>query len=1349
MKMTRWPQIAVILFACASGCFAQTCTITSPTSGQLFQTPQPLQLTATVSSAPTAYKLIWTVDYQRWANGYAKDPHAKVNDYRDAWQGPWTATWYTGLNGDGGHTVSGVVYDIFGNTLATCATIAFTVRIEGMSNQSLNAVPTSGTGQLGLLTFDGTNDGSDVFVDGYDLPHDSYCGGGGATSQSGGSRVPSFNTTCFPNGPHQILYGYNVAGPFIQDPYVIPLTITSVSGNNIAIQNSNGAHYSRQGSVVTFSNTGGSLPAPLSPGCQYFWRTSTSNSNTATIAISGGTITATLNNACVGLSGTVSVYLRNVEYTSATGLPLCDGLYTGVLSGSPATTLTMTAPAGCPNGVSATQTFELDVNPYFAIVSSPFTSIQVSATCTPLPCYDTVSSPLQPGSAVTLTSSGSGTSTVLQRIRSPYWSGNGSAGGTHNGDLVTQGAAAYVMQTVTFANGTKPMQLRPLYWEMHLVAGASATALCNASTLIINTDGTHASTNCSQSLTPGLSWTAHNDGGLSGVCSVDGSGNVTPLMAGWCQVVVACAACAAGGVSLPPVTTYVRVDSGSVTFPHFTHAGTIATSFSPGSSFYPLSLWYLYPVQNQGNVNTRALWLGPMMQEANINTFMIGADNFGDPGATSCPSVSYPNANHILESAIAAQYNLYYEIDISPTHWGSNGPGWLAAFLNNTGYDRQTCFRNWSTAMVSEGRAYRTYSYDELNGYMGGQNPFRNPNLGSTDFPTIIVSGCPGACVATYSVTETFAGVWSQSAGTGSWIKMAGAVANTCLNGWFPVTGITTISGMTNPPTGTSFTTPTTCGNGTYTESTAQLYHYFASAGSIGENTGILPRQIGSGAADGSNGVFQHWDATYFTQIQVAGCNGSTCSATFTASNCCASGVNGIASGQAVRVAGSSQNLNVVAPVTIIDANHFAITYRSLFGTLPSNGTYNSNGSSGATADANLYFTVDENFPPTPFLSLRTIINSVNSHPATTWSAIGLTYSASNPGVRGWEGSTTGADAAWLYIPQGPSQPYGYDSTVWQLMTYSQSSSGLATRGYQLPARSMLWSAGPDYKQFCPNVTFNPACDRPVQLNWRPETLVAQIMGMKTLGIRGLRLYNGAFNLSDLFTLDCCAWSQNGVANTTPGTGAGKGINPFISPKQWSAMAHTFALLKLREDTELQPEGNKPYLGPMFLTDAHTSSIYGNELTILCGSETPYGSQTIALPAISGGSVLKYVLTGYSLIVATLSGNPTTDSDEFCSSPGRATTYVALPPTPAVNPIDNITIAPPSPLPFGASRFLVQVGYYPRSMQDDPVTDCTSACTIHVDHHNTAAWYRVIYADSNNLPLSIGDPVQIPSQGLN
>src|SRR5579863_9514441 len=104
--------------ALASELGAQTCTINSPASGQIFQAPQPLELSATISSAPSAYKLIWSVDYQRWASGFARPDPGLMNDFRDAWQGPWTVNWYTGLNGDGTHTVSGVVYNIFGNQLA-------------------------------------------------------------------------------------------------------------------------------------------------------------------------------------------------------------------------------------------------------------------------------------------------------------------------------------------------------------------------------------------------------------------------------------------------------------------------------------------------------------------------------------------------------------------------------------------------------------------------------------------------------------------------------------------------------------------------------------------------------------------------------------------------------------------------------------------------------------------------------------------------------------------------------------------------------------------------------------------------------------------------------------------------------------------------------------------------------------------------------------------------------------------------------------------------------------------------------------------------------------------------------
>jgi hypothetical protein len=426
-------------------------------------------------------------------------------------------------------------------------------------------------------------------------------------------------------------------------------------------------------------------------------------------------------------------------------------------------------------------------------------------------------------------------------------------------------------------------------------------------------------------------------------------------------------------------------------------------------------------------------------------------------------------------------------------------------------------------------------------------------------------------------------------------------------------------------------------------------------------------------------------------------------------------------------------NLNTVKPIAPIDANHFSITYNPAFETVPSNGTYSSSN------DANLYVTVDGNFPPTPFLSLRNVITSVTGHPATSWGAIGFTYdTASNPGVHNWAGNPIGEDATFDYVPQPPSGIYGADASVWQWANYSQSSSGLLSRGYQLQPRSMLWGAGLNYTAFCQSFQFNPACDHPTQLLWRPETIVAQIVAMLTLNVSGLRLYNYDGNTALDFG-NCCAWNS-------PGTGLGAGINPFVSSKQWAAMAHTNALIKLREDTELQPPANKPYFGPMFLTDAHTSAAYGNELKILCASEMPYGSFTVNLPAIANGSVLKYILTGYSLTVTQLSGNPSTDTDEFCSCPGRTTVYVAQPP--GVNALNSITFGPPAPLPFGAAKFLVQVGYYPRAMQDDPVTDCTAGCSIAIDHHNTAAWYRVIYANANDLPLSIGEPVQIPSQGL-
>lgn len=1349
------------LLFCA-GLFAQTCTIGS--LGPLYQTNQPVQLTATLNSMPSAYKLIWSVDYQRWATGYNADQHPTFQDSRDVWQGPFTVTWVTGLNGDGIHTVSGIVYDIYGNQLATCAPVTFTVRLEGMSNQSQTSTPTTGNStSLTVQDFDGadnpmasldgvifdsagilvTDNLGNIFSSGWTLnttsvwqipdtvtPTNVFFNIGTALSHvasialvsttpsswfwasnvlyvhsantqpgvgcfdypafqgiSGGFKTQDFDTTCWPNGQHLFVTGWNTQTSVTYDPYVLSNTFT-VSGNNIEATN----HFSGQGTIVTFTTTG-TLPAPLVAGSQWYWATSTTNpSNTATLSITGSpaVMTVTCHSAC-GVSANTPVYLRNIRITDpVSGLDPCDGYYLAA-SGS-GTSFTVTAPSNCPAGTAASNEFEMDVNPYFVnyVDSGQFT---VSAT--------------PGGSPITITNAGTGTNTVWQRIRSPYWGGNV--------DKVVGGGPANVYTQATFSNMNAPMEIEVPFWEIHLVAGGSTVSVCPK---IKNTDLSFSTPACTA-----FAYTLVPDGGMTGVASVDSSGNVSGLMAGWAQVSVACNQCAAGGVSKAPVTVYVQVHSGSVTFPHFTHSGTMATSYTPGQSFFPLSAWELGAqyATNFGGTSIPGLhpvYYGPMMQEANLNSTIITADPsgiMGDPQSTSCYASSWPSSLHTFEHNFAVQYGTYFEVDIQSTQWGPGG-NWLPGFLNNQGFDRKGCFTGFLSNLVSEGRTWRSVGFDELNVALAGSAPFRNPNLGSTDFPTVVVSSGN----ATYNVQETFQGVWSQSGGTGSWIKMAGAVTNTCLNGWFPVTGITQDPNEGAWLVSTHFTTKSPCADGTYTESSTQLYHYYIADG-LSENTTVLPREFGKGN-DNDNITSQAWDSTFFTQIVVS------------------SGVaefymhaNAISVGDAIRVHGSASghNLNTVKPIAIIDADHFTITYNSAVENVPADGTYTS------STDPSLFVTVDGNPPPTPELSLRNVITSVTGYPATTWCPLGSSFSKGNPAVYGWAGNPAGSDAACDYVPNSPPAIYGQDSSVYAWGTYSQSTSGLATRAYQLSAREMLWGAGLSYKTPYPTFIFNPVTMKPTQLYWRPETLVAQMMGMLALNISALRLYNFDGNTNLEFAA-CCGWS-------TPSIGADTGITPSVSPKQWNAMAHVDALIHLRETTELQPNANKPYYGPMFLTDAHTSAQYGNELKILCLSEVPYGSFAVTLPTISGGTVLKYVLDGYTLNVTQLSGTPTTDTDEFCSSPGKVTVYVAQPPS--VNVMANRTFAPPSTLPFGASKFLVQVGYYPRWMQDDPVTDCTSKCTIALDYHNTNVYYRLIYADSNSLPKSFSDPIKIAATG--
>jgi hypothetical protein len=1414
-RMTSVYFCCALALALPSVFRGQSCIITSPTASQLIQAAQPLQLTATVSSAPTAYSLEYDVDYRRWRKAYNDDQHPKIGDFADNWQGPWVATWYSGLYGDGPHVVSGILRDIFGTTLATCPTISFTVRVEGMSNSVVNLLPNlsgntiSGTGALGILTFDGSNRATSPYIDGRPISGATQiCGAVGGTSQNpqvpgtGGSQVPSFNTTCFPNGLRVISYGYNQTA--ISDPYVVPATIASVSGSSISFATCSplpGCHSSVQTTVanpdvVTFSTTG-SLPTGIIPGQQYYWQAGNAD-GTVTQTRTGTTIALVLSpSASVTITpGTTQVYVRNLGYTNqGTGINGCDGLYTAATGSTSSTIdLAMSSNPTCPNGtvvaavagnptvftligtlpatkdfinimgltgnwanlnnqwrvtqltsntfsvgwdstgygaltgsgtfaatLSYTGNLEVDINPYFA---NYIDASHISVSASP-----------SGSSPISLSSSCTGTCKVNQRMRSPYWGGaNSNASMSAMPDYAANGGPAVITQQLNFSNGSSPMEIRPPYWEYHGWPGKTGDTLA---AIIEKTD--LSSSACGG----GCSYSVTADGTVSSAISVNTStGAITynptsswsnpSAPTAWAQATVTCTTCSVGVTS---VTVYIEEDPGtSSVYPHWTTCGAIVTTFVGGGpsschSFYPLSL------QDAGTPTTGWAPSG-VFQQGHFNSTMVSLTNtqagYGliNPTNVTCPT--WPDAAMAAQEAFASAYGVQLEFDLQ-TIWfnaangfGTNGGG-LPAILANTGYNRHACLSALVSHMVATGRYWRFYNDDEssfIQGVILRMNPTIQASLATSDsgWTQAVVSG--SSLIFTVQNPITLPGTWSQSAGTGPWIEIVNAT-NTCLNGWYPINNATSTQWTTN--------NNGSCANGTYkpsggtAETTAQMVlnpSYLNGSNNNQQNVSALPARLSA--------VTQTWD-TNLTSIVV-----SSCAATVHWTG------NLIPNGNAIRIwQATTANLNIVAPITS-GTNTFTFTYPNTTGeACPANGTYNS------STDASLYITVDPNWGPDPLLQFYNIVDAVSGHPTKSYTMLGSLF-GTPASVYSYMGNPTNVDSSFIYLGSSPYFYLGDSAGVWNWINGDTAAAGnqagLATRAYQLKPRSVLWSwgvvnGGASIQTTCRSFTFNPGCDKPEQLLWRPEDIIAQIMGYKTHDYAALRNYNLASDTTNGYYYFCCGWQAGS-------TGAGNGNSPYIAPKAFKAAALANALLTLRTETELQPEANKPYFGPFFTTDAHFSATYGNELQIVCGSESPYGSFQVTLPQISGGSMLKYVLTGYSLSMSVLAGNPATDTAEFCATPAQTTTYVALPASPALNPVDHISFSAPATLPFGASKFLLQVGYYAPEMQDDPVTDCTSGCTITVDHHNMAAWYRVVYADSNNQPRSIGDPVQIPSQGL-
>lgn len=1363
----------VLFLLLGSPLFGASVTITSPTPGQIAQSIAPFKFTATTTSAPTGYSMEWKLDNHKWATGYAKRPYPDSNDFRDAWIGPYGVTWYPGYNGDGPHFLTAILRDIFGVVLAS-TTVNFSSRVEGMGNQSISpAVPVSGNqSDIGFLGWDGGGGGLavdgvpwnssgltiiddknnvynagwvqldpnpniwqvytatqpvnvffQVFTGGIPVASTSalttysdwywnnnilyaYIGPSGAgaschsnpdaTTQSGGSYLKDFDTTCWPNGQHEVLMGWlsNGLDPYVQSEVFVS---SDVVGNNITVPR----HAFQNGNAIVFLTTA-TLPAPLIAGTQWFWTTSPTASSTTALSIAGGIMTITCSGPC-GASPGSFVNIMNVESTSlSNGQPNCDGLFPVATVWT--TSFTVVAPATCPNGAQSNLNLEVDVNPYFALYVDSNT-IAVSAT--------------PGGSTITLTTSGTGFNTIQTRMRAPYYTASGNNGEPNGGtDIVAYGAPANVIQNVTFANGTTPMELRPPYWEVHGIVGGGTVSVCPS---VMNTDLTTSTLSCNGM---GVGYKEVDDGGKSGVCSVDTSGNISFLSPGWCQVQVSCSGCAAKTASLRTVTVYAQSHAGSITFPHFTRSGPISTSYTPGSSFFPIGMWNQSIVvgTDYNNAHNQNYWYGPMMQQSNLNSALTGLQNgMGRPSdipQSGCSDWTSTTTIQGNEEWFANKWNISIENDFHNAYFVNqdkdNQSDSVAAILSNLQYDRKSCLQSLVSHHVSTGHYWRYFNDDEITDVIGA---FLQPNtlIGGVNFTNAVVLGG----TITFNVQNINPpGQWVQSTGAGNWIRISSAT-NSCLNGWYPINGVFT----------SSWTSVTSCANGTYApsggtiaESSATIVLGQETLQSM-QNTSILPTNLSADQQYFTGVTYQGQGIAASVLLSSITCNSGLCTVHYVG--------NGINNGQAIRIWGAtSANLNIVSSITVVSVDTFTITYPNKAGELaPANGTYTN------VTDPNLYITIDPNWGPNPFGQIYALVDSVSNHPAVTWAILGNLFSLGNStGIYSYEGDPTHADAAFDYVPTSPSNTYGDDGGVWQWMNYSQASSGLVTRAYQMQPRAVLATLSPQAEKFSRSIqAFNPATDRPQQLS-RPEDTVAQTMGYVALGMSAFRYYTYSENVDLLYSNACCGWNSGG-------SGTGDGGNPNNTPKQWQAIAHSSALAHMLEPNILQPNANKPYLGPMFITDAHTSATYGNEVMVLCGDQLPYGQITINLPQISGGTTLKYVLTGYSLSTSIVPGNPATDTEEFCKTPGQTTVFVSQPP--GFTMMDYMNFSPPASLPYGASKYLIQVGYYPKAMMDDPVTDCSSSCTIPIQHYKTNAYYRVIYADSNSLPLSVGDPQMI------
>jgi len=1203
----------------------------------------------------------------------------------------------------------------------------------------------------------------------------------GVQVTSGTCSSISLNSTQFPNGPRELfIYSSNNS---LGDPDIVSNTFSpsNVSGNNITIT----GHYLNTNRPVALSFTG---TPPTCAGCttgslvagQQWFGTSTPATNTYSATCASAVCTITTSNAH-GLSAGANVSIDGAVFSSSRQylIPL-NGAWTVLSSPAPTSTTFAISVPGIADGTYATFNSQLITNAYFpAYVDNNTITLAQSPNGTP----------------ITFTGGGTGTHTISERMTTWYLPLTGYPGY----GIPTQG---FGYAAATFSNGSAAMELRPPYREIYLCVtpATGCPSTVNIAPYIENTDLSTTSisaTSVAYNYTP--------DGGAQAtILSVNSSGNVTALSPGWAQIAVVCSTCNAGA-SLPTVTIYARVYATTPGFPHFTHSGLVATTYTPGLSFWPNPMWHqsLLPTTPYTSSPQQTPWIITEMQESNINsTFEGSAPNVSEPYYNSCAEASsgQNTVDTYLQTA-AVSAGTYFQYDITTViqefYTGVSGFG---AFLNNSGWNRQACYQTWVSKIATNGRTFALEGPDEINhNGTAGLGPIRSGIMGQSSVDhgfnvdlAQIVSNGSGACTAT--VNQSFYGAWNQTTGNGDGITIINATT-AGLNGFHLVRS--SVPSGYNITQATSLTFDCTAASGTYNSSTdpnAQLVYFYTTL----PRTCGLPSQIGlslarnmplgtvviAGATNTNPSVYSvdptnNWVnpvPTNGSTITVSGFTGSwaaengSCvvvsanlpSESFHCSTVNGSSVNatgfGAMTGTPVFTTDLTSLVASGGTLTVQWNNHsltngqiiqiHSATNTNLHTIAPI--TYmNANTFTLPTLAAN--GTYNSSTDPNLFITvdcgftnqtLSQVVSVTRAVNGPTINYAPIGSSIANTEIAyRWLGDPNALDAGMLYVAQGSAPIYGTGSSVSQ-QAASQAQSNLTDRAYILEPHRPLVSVGMTYNKICPGYVFQPACgDQPNNALIRPETFLTGLWAPIIWGSAGDFLYNYLNNPAN-------AYSGFAVGSDNAGAFA---ISSEITPVVWTPMALTNALMKRLEPFYLQPRMNTPYFGPILPATAHQNSTNTARLLLIqCLSETPYPSQALNFTTLGfsypGGTILKYVVDARKMVTSRVSG--TSDSYSGCAaSPGDVTAYIFLA-AGASSPLDNVTFSAPATFPFGSSKMAIRVGYYPRykgllTMQDAPAINCTAGCIIPVDHSNADAWYQILYLDSNNLVKSAGDPQKI------